>query len=718
MRLGGTLEKLFYDLIAEFHIRDGFARVLYQNPALFAFSTDRLDFREAREHFLRNSVASEDIDRVDNYWSEAAVRDFIGNGQRPMFRRFTYSLHTKKGYRRMQQIVFYAADEGKEGGLMVMLRDISEENDPRLLELNARDARMRRLIGLPDVETFYKNAEELLHRFPDRRFLMVNTDINYYKLYEAIYGREKAEEMLLQVAQDIKDTVKDNVGTAAYLGDDYFSMLVAVTSPLSEIVEKAKARLQEMADATMGFSESVGIYEVTDPTEYPEKMYDKAMLALNTVRNDYRRNIAVYQPGAYLPKVQEEALIADVRRGIAAGEFTFYTQPVVDVNTGKTVSLEALVRWIKEDQVISPGAYIPALEKSGYIVMLDEYIWEQVFQRQLQMMKEEVETIPCSVNVSRMDFELIDLSQVFGALLEKYPIDPRKLGIEVTESAYAENYEVVQKTVAKLRKMGFRIYLDDFGSGYSNLNSLSDMQLDILKLDMRFVQGADSERVVKIMESIVNMAHLLKLPVICEGVETEEQLQMVRDLGIYYVQGYYYYKPFPYLQIEDMLRERRHIQDDGICLHKADRVHLSEMFDDNVYSDTLLNHILGPVAFYEMDQEKHVRLVRVNDLYYSIVGREALDDTEYRTHITDYVINKEDVIRLLEQAAQQPLSGSTANIAYQRSDGQTLTIHAHAFLIARQKNGVGRYYVSLRNFTAIYQEVRSELQHASEEKDR
>ena len=192
------------------------------------------------------------------------------------------------------------------------------------------------------------------------------------------------------------------------------------------------------------------------------------------------------------------------------------------------------------------------------------------------------------------------------------------------------------------------------------------MKLDILKLDMKFVQGKDEQKTIKIMESIINMAHLLNLPVVCEGVETEAQLRMVKALGIYYVQGYYYYRPFPYDRMEEILREGGRVETEGIRLHQANRIHMVEMFDDNVYSDTLLNHILGPVAFYEMDPEKHVELVRVNDLYYSIVGSEALGDEHYRNHSKEYVINK--------GAAR-----------------------------------IGRYFVSLRNFTALYDRIRKEV---------
>ena len=328
---------------------------------------------------------------------------------------------------------------------------------------------------------------------------------------------------------------------------------------------------------------------------------------------------------------------------------------------------------------------------------------------QRAMLDQGVETITCSVNVSRIDFELIDVAQLFQSLKEKYRIDPKLIGIEVTESAYADNYDTVQKTISRLRELGFRIYLDDFGSGYSNLNSLSDMKLDILKLDMKFVQGRDEQRTIKIMESIINMAHLLNLPVVCEGVETEAQLKMVKALGIYYVQGYYYYRPFPYDRMEEMLRAGDRVDTVGIRLHAANRVHMVEMFDDNVYSDTLLNHILGPVAFYEMDPEKHVELVRVNDLYYSIVGREALVDEAYRNHITDYVINKEDIVHLLEAAEANALTGSQADILYRRADEKIMTIHAHAFLVLKSSDGIGRYYVSLRNFTVLYDRIRKEM---------
>ena len=698
------MEKLFYDMITELHIREGFAQITYQNPALFAFPTTPFSYYEAREHFLRQEVYGEDTDRVENFWNGDKVRTFLGNGSRPAMQKIEFRMHTKKGLRWVEQVAFFASDEGRQGGLMVLLRDITDAKGERMDALNEKDRLQREKVGLPDIFTFYQNAEALLAQYPENKFLLFTTDINNYKLYEAIYGEEKSEALLMMVADELKKQLQTSLGTAGYLGDDYFCCMFATERSTREIVEVVRKSLERLASVNMGFSESVGIYEITDRSEHIENMYDKALLALNTVRYNHKENIAVFRPNMFMSKDREAEMIRDIQRGIQAGEFTFYTQPVVDISCGKPVSMEALVRWVKDGQVISPGEYIPLLERSGYVVMLDQYIWERVFERQRAMLDQGIETITCSVNVSRIDFELIDVAQLFASLKEKYRLDPQMIGIEVTESAYVDNYDRVQKTVSRLHELGFRIYLDDFGSGYSNLNSLSDM-----KLDMKFVQGKDEQKTIKIMESIINMAHLLNLPVVCEGVETEAQLRMVKALGIYYVQGYYYYRPFPYDRMEEILREGGRVETEGIRLHQANRIHMVEMFDDNVYSDTLLNHILGPVAFYEMDPEKHVELVRVNDLYYSIVGSEALVDENYRNHITDYVINKEDIVHLLEAAEVDALTGSQADILYKRADGKIMTIHAHAFFISKSADGIGRYFVSLRNFTVLYDRIRKEV---------
>ena len=703
------MEKLFYDMITELHIREGFAQITYQNPALFAFPTTPFDYYEAREHFLRQEVYGEDADRVENFWNGDKVRTFLGNGSRPAMQKIEFRMHTKKGLRWVEQVAFFASDEGRQGGLMVLLRDITDAKGERMDTLNEKERLQREKVGLPDIFTFYQNAEALLAQYPEKKFLLFTTDINNFKLYEAIYGEAKSEALLMMAADELKKQLRTTLGTAGYLGDDYFCCMFATERDTREVVEIVRKTIQQLADANMGFSESVGIYEITDRSEHIENMYDKSLLALNTVRYNHKENIAVFRPNMFMSKDREAEMIHDIIRGIQAGEFTFYTQPVVDISCGKPVSMEALVRWVKDGQVISPGEYIPLLERSGYVVMLDQYIWERVFERQRAMLDQGIETITCSVNVSRIDFELIDVAQLFASLKEKYRIDPQMIGIEVTESAYVDNYDRVQKTISRLHELGFRIYLDDFGSGYSNLNSLSDMKLDILKLDMKFVQGKDEQKTIKIMESIINMAHLLNLPVVCEGVETEAQLRMVKALGIYYVQGYYYYRPFPYDRMEEILRAGGRVETEGIRLHQANRIHMAEMFDDNVYSDTLLNHILGPVAFYEMDPEKHVELVRVNDLFYSIVGNEALMDENYRNHSTDYVVNKEDIVHLLEASEVDALTGSQADILYKRADGKIMTIHAHAFFISKSSDGIGRYFVSLRNFTVLYDRIRKEV---------
>ena len=218
----GNVEKLFYDMITELHIREGFAQITYQNPALFAFPTTPFSYYEAREHFLRQDVYGEDADRVENFWNGDKVRTFLGNGSRPAMQKIEFRMHTKKGLRWVEQVAFFASDEGRQGGLMVLLRDITDAKGERMEELNEKDRAQREMIGLPDIFTFYQNAEALLAQYPENKFLLFTTDINNYKLYEAIYGEEKSEALLMMVADELKKQLQTSLGTAGYLGDDYF----------------------------------------------------------------------------------------------------------------------------------------------------------------------------------------------------------------------------------------------------------------------------------------------------------------------------------------------------------------------------------------------------------------------------------------------------------------------------------------------------------------
>ena len=215
--------KLFYDLIVELHIREGFSQVLYQNAELFNFPMTRINYDRMREHFLRVFVYKEDTDRVEDFWNDDSIAVFIGNGHRPSMNHMEYRVFTKKGVRWIDQVTMYAANEGVRGGLMVLLRDVTDAKGERMDDLTEEDRKLHDLIGFPDIYAFYKNAEELLRKYPEKKFVLINTDINNFKLYEAIYGKEKAQKLLVMVATELKKMLTKTIGTVAYLGEDYFT---------------------------------------------------------------------------------------------------------------------------------------------------------------------------------------------------------------------------------------------------------------------------------------------------------------------------------------------------------------------------------------------------------------------------------------------------------------------------------------------------------------
>ena len=234
---------------------------------------------------------------------------------------------------------------------------------------------------------------------------------------------------------------------------------------------------------------------------------------------------------------------------IANNNFLVFYQPKYDVRGDKPVlrSAEALIRWKHPDLgMISPGSFIPLFESNGLIQKLDLFVWKEA-ARQIGLWKKQYGiSIPVSVNVSRMDIYYPELKDIFIRLLQENDLTPKELLLEITESAYAENADQLISTVENLRNSGFMVEMDDFGSGYSSLNMLTSIPLDALKLDMKFVRNMEKDaKSMKLVELVLDIAEFLHVPVIAEGVETSEQLKLLKERGCDIIQGYYFSKPVP-----------------------------------------------------------------------------------------------------------------------------------------------------------------------------
>ena len=279
----------------------------------------------------------------------------------------------------------------------------------------------------------------------------------------------------------------------------------------------------------------------------PWQLFDRARIACTMARGHYKEHLIIFDEKIRDREIFEQRLLNDLRRALDSYEFEVFYQPKYNIQTmpPKLVSAEALVRWRHPELgMISPDDFIPLFEKNGRISIVDKYVWEEA-AKQIARWKEQYGiTIPVSVNLSRLDVFNPMLENTLDEILIYNDLNHNDIKLEVTESAYTENADHVIRVVENLRKKGYIVEMDDFGTGYSSLNMLSSMPIDVLKMDRAFVRNIEhSEKDIQLVGLILDIAKNMNIPVIAEGVETEEQIRLLKDLGCALVQGYYFSKP-------------------------------------------------------------------------------------------------------------------------------------------------------------------------------
>ncbi|MDD6825556.1 MAG: EAL domain-containing protein [Oscillospiraceae bacterium] len=411
-----------------------------------------------------------------------------------------------------------------------------------------------RLTGLYTKEYFYRIVRDKLDKNPDSQYTILCCNLENFKLYNDTYGREAGDKLLIEEARILVSKVGEDTVCCRY-NADRFLCLVDKEKERVRREHFVKARKINHSDLTENVSVKLGIFEITDRTIPVEQMCDRAIWMVDTIKGIYSQYVAVYNDEFRNKLIREQAITDSMENALAEKQFMVYFQPKNNLADDSMVGAEALVRWIHPVWgFVSPIEFIPLFEKNGFIRRLDEYVWDFVCSKLREWIDKGYKVVPVSVNVSRADIYQPFLVDYFCDLIEKYNIDPSMLHLEITESAYKENPEQIIKTVEELRQYGFIIEMDDFGSGYSSLNMLGKMSLDILKLDMQFIRNEMAKPVeCSILIDIVNMAHRLHLGVVAEGVETEEQKERLKSVDCDYAQGYYYSRPVPVNEYEHML---------------------------------------------------------------------------------------------------------------------------------------------------------------------
>ena len=438
--------------------------------------------------------------------------------------------------------------------LQVILHRIASLIKLRETAAMVNQYRYDRLTGLYTIEFFYQKVRECLEANPEKEYTILCSNFENFKWYNDTFGREAGDRILVEGAEIFQNRVGEDAICCRYGADRFLCLLDKERERIGRECF-IKGRQSKRSELLENMSVKLGIYEIKDRTISVEQMCDRALWVVDRVKGMYNQNIAVYDD-AYREKLLRENAITDVMAtALEEGQFIVYLQPKYSLNDNRMVGAEALVRWIHPEWgFMSPGEFIPLFEKNGFIPCLDQFVWETVCAKLREWKEKGYPIVPVSVNVSRADIFQSHLTDVFRGLIRKYGIDPQYLHLEITESAYTEQTDQILNTVVELRKSGFFIEMDDFGSGYSSLNMLSQMSLDILKLDMKFIQNEMTKPVEKsILNDIISMAHRLDLTVVAEGIETEEQMKRLQALGCDYAQGYFFAKPMSVTEFEGLL---------------------------------------------------------------------------------------------------------------------------------------------------------------------
>lgn len=399
------------------------------------------------------------------------------------------------------------------------------------------------LTGLYNEEWFCEKVNERLQSEPEEEFYMVCSDVQNFRFINDIFGKQIGDELLIKMAGRLRERVKVG-GIYGHLEYDRFAMLVRKKEFDPTIFKDIPKEIHTDKDLSYPVNIFLGVYEITDKSIPVEMMCERAIMALHTLKGGFNLQVAYYDEELRESVLKEQEFTQELENALKERQIRIFLQPQLTAD-GEMLGAEALVRWLHPVRgMVPPGEFIEIFEQNGLIVKLDQHVWRlacETLQRWKQMGWEDKYI---SVNISPTDFHFIDIYATFMELVREFDISPKNLRLEITETAVITNLEKQLELIEKLRDAGFIVEMDDFGSGYSSLNMLKDIRVDVLKFDLHFLRNSeDIERSRKIIKALMVLSHELEMPAISEGVETKEQVEFLKGIGCNIFQGYYFARP-------------------------------------------------------------------------------------------------------------------------------------------------------------------------------
>lgn len=407
------------------------------------------------------------------------------------------------------------------------------------------------LTGLFNREFFLTNAAEMLRKNPGTSYYMVCSNIRGFRLFNDLFGEKRGDELLKTEARLIQSFASETSVYGRILGDE-FALLLEEKNYREEVFLRGMEEMRRQFDCKQyQLYIQMGVYRITDPEEPINVMCDKCRYAMEEAQKDYSITISYYGEGLLKKSMYEHQMISEFEKGLQRNEFVMYLQPQIS-GMGRMLGAEALVRWNHPERgLLYPDSYIELLERTGMIYRLDRYMWNLAAAKLREWEQAGIRDCYISVNISAKDFFYLDLLEEFTSLVKQYGINPKHFKLEITETVLANRPKLLFQTLDSLRAAGFEIELDDFGSGYSSLNMLKNMEMDVIKIDKAFLDESEqSERGETILAMMIQMIRKLGIDVVAEGVETEYQLGSLKKMGCGIFQGYYFDKPLTVSRFE------------------------------------------------------------------------------------------------------------------------------------------------------------------------
>jgi len=412
------------------------------------------------------------------------------------------------------------------------------------------------LTGLYTRQAFIHHAEVLLKKNPDDEYTVIIAEVEEIKLLNEKYGIQAGNEILKKIGNFLKAAKLPCVLVGRFGGDQFVVMLRGDKDKIDpKMLERSFSDLMDTLSSS-DLSCRFGIYENVDHSVPVSAICDRALMALQMIRGQYGKVYAKYD-NSFLEELEKKNQIEkSMETALNEEQFKVFYQPKHDANTGELIGAEALIRWIHPEYgFMSPGEFIPIFEKNGFITEVDSYVWKRTCDNLSRWMSQGIRVVPISVNGSKVDFIYPQFLEMLSQPADDMNIPPHYLHLEVTESLFADRLDELIEILQKCQDKGYQIELDDFGSGYSSLSTLAILPLNVVKMDMKLVRAIHDQRSLRVFSACINLAKSLGLKTVSEGVETEEQLKIIRDLGGDVIQGFYYSKPLPEDQFEEYLKK-------------------------------------------------------------------------------------------------------------------------------------------------------------------